>query len=628
MRLPLLLLSLPLLLAGCALTSTAPATQPGLSLQGNVRGGQQPINQAHVYLFAANTTGYGSASVSLLSAISTGLSDSVGAYVLTGSDGNFLINGDYSCTAGDQVYLYALGGDPGSGTNHAAGLLAALGNCPIAGNFASAVPFISMNEITTIAAAYSFAGFAIDATHVSSSGAALALTGIANAFANAANLANIATGAALATTPAGNGVVPQTTVDTLANILAACINSSGDITGPSSPTPCYTLVNDAKSSGSSGTMPTDTAAAAINLAHNPTANLTALFDLQTAGSPFAAKLSAVPNDFTLALSFTGAGILTDPNEFFQNEVSNIAVDGSGNVWRANYGSNSLSELSPLGAAHSPSGGYTGGGLNNPTNVAIDLTGRVWTANSGANSLSVFSGSSPVGGSPYTAGGLSGPTNVVIDGSGNAWAVNSSDTLTKLSSSGVAASGSPFSNSLNESFGVAVLPSGKVWVVNPDDDDISVFTAAGGVANSPFTSGGLDLPYGLSFDSNSFGWLANETTISKISSSGTTASGSPYAIPSGAVANSTAIDGNGVVWVAEYGNNTILEMSNSGVLLSGTVGLRAGEATQPESIAVDGSGNVWYTSFNDDTIHELIGAAAPVVTPLAVGVENSHLGTRP
>ncbi len=37
-------------------------------------------------------------------------------YVTTGSDGSFSISGDYTCTAGQQVYLYAVGGDPGLGT--------------------------------------------------------------------------------------------------------------------------------------------------------------------------------------------------------------------------------------------------------------------------------------------------------------------------------------------------------------------------------------------------------------------------------------------------------------------------------------------------------------------------------
>ena len=175
--------SLPvaLILAGCAgMTPTAsPTPSTGLSIQGKVHGGQQPVVGAHIYLMAANTTGYGNLAVSTLVPTSTGTSDSIGGYVLTASDGSFSISGDYTCTANTQLYVYSLGGNPGAGTNSAAGFLAALGNCPADGSLATGTPFIFVNEVSTVAAAYSMAGFAVDATHVSSSGTALAESGIA-----------------------------------------------------------------------------------------------------------------------------------------------------------------------------------------------------------------------------------------------------------------------------------------------------------------------------------------------------------------------------------------------------------------------------------------------------------------
>src|SRR5215475_10222586 len=98
-----------LCLAGCNISRVPPSTfsprtGSGMAIKGAVHGGQQPIVGAHVYLFAANTTGYGvpgiapsasNASVSLLSAASTGHSDSIGAYVLTDGNGTFSITGDY-----------------------------------------------------------------------------------------------------------------------------------------------------------------------------------------------------------------------------------------------------------------------------------------------------------------------------------------------------------------------------------------------------------------------------------------------------------------------------------------------------------------------------------------------------
>jgi len=99
---------LSLLLSGCSLSKTSvPTTDTGLAIRGMVRGGQQPIVGANVYLFAANAgvftpnaNGYGNASVSLLTSVpgSTTLDTSGGAtngdyYVTTDSNGNFSITG-------------------------------------------------------------------------------------------------------------------------------------------------------------------------------------------------------------------------------------------------------------------------------------------------------------------------------------------------------------------------------------------------------------------------------------------------------------------------------------------------------------------------------------------------------
>ena len=288
-----LALSVTLILTGCSLSSTAPSSGPfagstsSVAIQGVVHGGQQPVVGTHIYLFAPNTTGYGgsgiaasatNASLSLLnSGVTThnpsnsGVDVNGNYYVTTDANGNFSISSDYSCSTGytqsgatstalagtQPVYLYAVGGNPGAGANSAAGFLASLGPC--SGLSSSTTVF--MNEVTTIAMAYAVAGFATDATHISSSGTALALTGISNAFANTTNLVSLTTGNALATTPGGNGPVPQAELYTLANILAICINS----TGPTS-AQCGGaggLLTTATSTGAvGGTVPTDTATAA------------------------------------------------------------------------------------------------------------------------------------------------------------------------------------------------------------------------------------------------------------------------------------------------------------------------------------------------------------------------------
>ena len=91
----------------------------------------------------------------------------------------------------------------------------------------------------------------------------------------------------------------------------------------------------------------------------------------------------------------------------------------------------------------------------------------------------------------------------------------------------------------------------------------------------------------------------------------------------------AVDGSGNVWIANYGGNSaVSEFSSSGVAISPATGYQGGGPSYPDGIAVDGSGNVWLSGGVNANVTEFIGGAAPVVTPLAVGVKNNMLGTRP
>jgi hypothetical protein len=137
-----------------------PLTDAGLT--GMVATGKKAIAGAQVYLFAAASTGYGLPSVSLLSATETGTSDSGGAYVLTNAYGAFTMSGDYTCTTGQLLYIYASGGDSGSGANPATGLLAAIGPCP---SSSSAAVSVWVNEVSTVATAFALAGFASEFGH-------------------------------------------------------------------------------------------------------------------------------------------------------------------------------------------------------------------------------------------------------------------------------------------------------------------------------------------------------------------------------------------------------------------------------------------------------------------------------
>jgi len=638
---------LPLVVTGCAVvepTGTATA-DPGLAMQGKVRGGQQAIVGAHVYLLAANTTGYGNASLSLLTSGTGRTLDSSGGptngfyYVTTDANGNFSISGDYTCTANTQVYAYALGGNPGSGTNPAAGLLAALGNCPSAGNFATATPFIWMNEVSTVATAYAIAGFATDALHVSSSGTAQAKAGIANAFLNVQILETLSTGTANPYPPgiatgSGPGSVPQAEINTLGNILAACVNSNGAVTGGTSPTNCYTLFTSAESGGTTGTQPTDTATAAIYIAHNPVAAVQALYGLAGAGgAPFAPALTAQPNDFTVSILYENQ---VDAGFAFQS-AGPLALDASGDVWS---GDNVVDEINPQGYDFTVGNSYLGlggySGFSGAVNIAIDVNGNAWPISS--NALGKFNSSgtllSPSGG--YTGLGLSGATYVAMDASSNAWIGNTGDAnVVKVSSSGTL-SGTFTGSGISQPGPVAIDPSGNAWVADLSSGAIVKLSPTG--TPTQYTAAILSTPTGIAIDHSGNVWVSNSSSVVEISSTGTLISpAAGYSNGSTTGLLGVAIDGAGNAWAA--GTSSIAEISSSGTILSGSTGFTSVDANSVKSIAVDESGDVWtnyvacsysflYGTSCSAAYQEVVGAAAPVVTPLALGVKNNTLGTRP
>jgi hypothetical protein len=629
-----------------------------VAISGTVHGGQNPIVGAHVYLFAANagvftpnTNGYGNASASLLTSGTGRTLDSSGGatngdyYVTTvGPGGTFSITGDYSCTAGQQVYLYAVGGDPGlgSGTNPAAGLLAALGNCPGgASAFAAGTPFVVMNEVSTVAAAYAFAGFATDAVHVSSSGTAAAKLGIANAFINAEILETLSTGVANAAPPpgvgyyGGAGAVPQTTVNTLGNILAACVNSNGTVSA------CTTLFANAESGGTTGTLPTDTATAAINIAHNPVAAVSALWGLASAYAQFAPTLTAQPNDFTLAILYNAGTSGYGP----------LVADASGNIW---WSDTVVDVINHEGYDLTPSNfinGNTGYAVPYyPAAIALDVNGDLWSVNGNdggpapsLNELTSASTGATGTGSPFTALGITNPTGLALDASSNSWITNSATpaAVIKASSAG-ALSGTFTAGGIVSPQAVAIDPSGNAWIADAINSIIKLSSTGSPLSGtSGYTGIGLNSPKAIAIDHTGNVWVANNggNNVIVISSTGGAVSGSTgYAPASLSAPSAIAIDGAGNAWVKGLGvgqfagNYTITELSNSGVALSGANGFFS---SSPGGIAIDESGDVWtnyyYANFPFSPIwyvEELVGAAAPVVTPLALGVKNNTLGARP
>jgi hypothetical protein len=583
-----------------ALTGVVSGSVPGVALRGIVHGGQTPLVGANVYLYAAGTNGYGEPSVSLLAtAANTSMDADGNYYVTTDSTGAWSISGDYTCPATTaQVYLYSTGGNPGAGANPAAGLLAGLGTC---GNL-SASTYVVINEVSTIATAYALAGYAMDPTHISSSGASAATTGISNAFAAIANLETLGTGTALAATPAGNGTAPQSKINTLANILAACVNSTG-----SSSTACSMLFANAKNGSSS---PGDTAAAAINIAHNPGSNVATLFGLESASSAFQPVLSTAPSDFMLPISYSGGGL---------NLPGSLAINSVGDVWVANYFGGEASEFSNTGAPASPSG-FPAAALEESFGITIDAQDSVWITNEsgstgGSGSVTHLSGSGEdLSGSGYTGGGIYYPIALATTTGGNIWIADyGSSTASLLANDGSAISGASgyATSSLLFTAAVAVDGNQNGWFAF--QGGVAKVTSANAVSIFPC----CDVPAGIALDQSGNVWIADydASTVFELSSGGVLvgqASGGGVNRPVG-----IAIDGQGNIWTADYRGNAISELSGATlqpISPANGFGSDAG-LNGPFGAAIDESGNLWTSNAYENTLTEFIGAAAPVKTPL-------------
>ena len=281
-------------LAGCAMRQ-APVSITGPTLHGVVHGGQQPVTQSTIQLYAVGNSGDGSIAYPLLNPAPQ-----------TDNNGNFNITSTYTCpSTSSLVYIVANGGNPGlaAGTNNSSiALVAALGDCSnLSGN-----TLIDIDEVTTVAAAYAFAPFASSASTIGSS-TADAATLLAD-FSFASALADSSMGVSPGPGQVAGTTVPVNEINTLADLLANCINSPGGTSGDGSS--CGNLFLQTAIRGAAPA--TDTFTAALHLADGPTLNTMPIFGLIGTSGPFQPVLASQPQDFSVGLTVT-SGLLPSPS---------------------------------------------------------------------------------------------------------------------------------------------------------------------------------------------------------------------------------------------------------------------------------------------------------------------------
>ena len=155
---------------------------------------------------------------------------------------------------------------------------------------------ITVNEVTTIGSVWPLAAFM---TSSSAIGSAPNDTSFLNAVASVPEFINLAQGSSPGKPASTSYFAENSKLYSLSDLLANCVNSTGGSAGDSSP--CGLLFSMATPPG--GTAPTDTMAAAMRIAQNPSNNVTEIFGLAKAETYFSPTLTAAPNDWTLALTY-------------------------------------------------------------------------------------------------------------------------------------------------------------------------------------------------------------------------------------------------------------------------------------------------------------------------------------
>jgi sugar lactone lactonase YvrE len=283
---------------------------------------------------------------------------------------------------------------------------------------------------------------------------------------------------------------------------------------------------------------------------------------------------------------------------FKNPAG-LAVDGSGNVFVADYNNNAVKEIVAVGGviSQNPTIRTLGSGFSQPSGVAVDGSGNVFVTdlgNQAVKEIVAVGGVIPANPTVRTlSNGFNGPDGLAVDGSGNVFVANTfNNTVKEIVAVGGVIPANPTIRTLGSGFnqpnGVAVDGNGNVFVGDSNNNAVKEIVAVGGV-----------IP-------------ANPTIITL---------GSGFSSPS-----SVTVDGSGNVFVADEGNIAVKEIvAVGGVIPANPTIITLGSGfIDPYNLAVDSSGNVFVADLGNNAVDEIDIADAPSLSfaSTAVGSTSS------
>lgn len=320
------------------------------------------------------------------------------------------------------------------------------------------------------------------------------------------------------------------------------------------------------------------------------------------------------------------------------EPFSVYIDGTGQIFIAERADGRIREVNNKGIINTIVGtgtlGFSGDGgpaakaqLNLPTGVALDSSGNVYIADDGnfrirkdaGGTLNTIAGNGVYSysgdGGKATAAQIYAPQGVAADAAGNFYIADTGNNVVRkvaangvistIAGNGTAGStgdgGSATAAELNAPQGVAVDSSGNLYIADTANSRVRKVTPGGAIS----TYAGTGTP-GYAGD----GGLATSAQI--------------YA------PTSLAVDSAGNLYIADFGNNVVREVTSGGIIstLAGTGSQGySGDGTPashsrlngPQSVAVDKTGNVYIADQMNSRVRMVTTSTGIITTIAGTGV---------